>query len=129
MNGIENCGVISSFPEMLSTLRIPGMSAMIFADNIDRIKSLYKDKWNILTGNCSTIIVADASDLCTIEYLTEVLSRGNCLCKKSGEKIADCLAYLSQNMEIVMTHAMKPVLDEKYHYEKHPLYHSVVKFE
>lgn len=128
INGIENCGVISNFPEMLSTLRIPGMSAMIFSDNTDRIKSLYKEKWNILTGNCSTIIFADASDLCTIEYLTELLNRGNCLGKKAGEKITDCLADLSQNMEIVITHAMKPIWDEKYHYENHPLYNSVIKF-
>lgn len=28
-----------------------------------------------------------------------------------------------------LMNAMKPILDEKYHYEKHPLYNSVVKFE
>ena len=129
MNGIENCGIINDFPEMLSTLRIPGMSAMVFTDNVDRIKSLYKDKWNILTGNCSTIIFADHSDLSTVEYLTELLNRGNYLCKKPGKKMSDCMDDFSENMEIVITYAMKPILDEKYHYEKHPLYNSVVKFE
>ena len=105
------------------------MSAMVFTDNVDRIKSLYKDKWNILTGNCSTIIFADHSDLSTVEYLTELLNRENCLCKKPEKKMSDCMDDFSENMEIVITHAMKPILDEKYHYEKHPLYNSVVKFE
>ena len=37
---------------------------------------------------------------------------------------ADELGRMDSNYEIVCTFALRPVFDEKYHYEKHPLYNQ-----
>lgn len=140
MDEFANIGTVPEFPSKLSTMRKYNISATIVLQDIAQIETMYQDDWKTLVGNCSTIIFLGSSEPNTLKYFSEMLGKKTITSKsrnvsgKGGSKgfqqtgrevmTADELGRMDSNYEIVCTFALRPVFDEKYHYEKHPLYNQ-----
>lgn len=115
MDEFANCGVFPWLPSALSTMRVYNISATIVVQDIAQIKELYRDNWKTLVGNCSTILFFGSSEPLTVVFFSEMLTMS-----------AKELGKIDSSLEIVLSRSFKAVLDEKYRYEEHPLYHQVI---
>lgn len=141
MDEFANTGEIPQFPQKLATMRKYNISATIVLQDLAQIEAMYKDEWRTLIGNCSSMVFLGSQETNTLKYFSEMLGKKTITEKsrgvnrgKSGSSsqnfkqtarevmTTDELARLDKTKTIVFTQTMRPVLDKKYQYDKHPLY-------
>lgn len=141
MDEFANIGEIPNFPSKLSTMRKYNISATIVLQDISQIEAMYKDEWKTLVGNCSSIVFLGSQEPNTLKYFSEMLGKGTVKNRNRGLskgkqvgssqnfqntarelRFADELGRMSPKKCIVFTQNMRPVQDDKYHYEQHPRY-------
>lgn len=143
MDEFANIGTVPEFPSKLSTMRKYNISATIVLQDIAQIEAMYQDDWKTLVGNCSSIVFLGSSEPNTLKYFSDMLgkktvtskSRGMNKGGKSGGGASknfqqtgrevmtpDEIGRMNPKDEIVFTMNLRPVLDEKFHYEKHIRY-------
>lgn len=141
MDEFANTGEIPQFPQKLATMRKYNISATIVLQDLAQIEAMYKDEWRTLVANCSSMVFLGSQETNTLKYFSEMLGKKTITEKsrgvnrgKSGSSsqnfkqtarevmTTDELARLDKTKTIIFTQTMRPVLDKKYQYEKHPLY-------
>lgn len=141
MDEFANIGTVPAFDEKLATMRKYNIAATVVLQNISQIEAMYQEKYRTIIGNCSTNIFLGSSEKEVLEYYSELLgdttirvkSTSNNNGNKTGSSISfqntnravlkpDELGRLDSKMCITFTQGLRPVLDEKYVYEKHPYY-------
>lgn len=143
MDEFANIGTIPDFPSKLATMRKYNISATIMLQDISQIEAMYEDEWRTIMGNCSTYIFLGTQEPNTLKYFSEMLGKATITARSRGMNrggkmgggssrnfqqtarevmTGDELARMSASKEIVFIQNQRPVLDDKYKYERHPLY-------
>ncbi|WP_432565034.1 VirD4-like conjugal transfer protein, CD1115 family [Kineococcus sp. SYSU DK003] len=68
-----NIGQIPNFVRLISTIRSRGMNAVVIVQNLAQLKSLHKDDWQTVLGNCDSLLFLGGNETETAEYLSKRL--------------------------------------------------------
>lgn len=141
LDEFANIGQIPDFDKKLATMRSYEISCTIILQSLGQIKSMYKDDWETLVGNCDTKIFLGGNDKTTTEYMSGVLGKATIKTMSNGRSIGgrgsssknfqmtgrslltpDEIGLLKNDYELIMIRSVRPFLDKKYDYPKHPRY-------
>ena len=64
-----------NFKNILAVCRSRNISCDIILQNIAQLKSLFKDDWEGIIGNCDTLLYLGGNEYGTYEYLTKILGK------------------------------------------------------
>lgn len=136
-------GTIPDFPSKLATMRKYNISATIMLQDISQIEAMYEDEWRTIMGNCSTYIFLGTQEPNTLKYFSEMLGKATITARSRGWNrggkmgggssknfqqtarevmTGDELARMDAGKEIVYIQNQRPMLDDKYKYDQHPLF-------
>ncbi len=85
MDEFANCALPDSFTEILATCRSREISCNIIIQNLAQLKTLFKDAWENISGNCDTLIYLGGNEQSTHKYMSEMLGKMTIDKKTSGE--------------------------------------------
>lgn len=75
MDEFSNIGQIPMLEVLISTIRSREISLNIVLQNLAQIKNLYKDTWEIITGNCDTLLFLGGMEQSTLEYISKMCGK------------------------------------------------------
>lgn len=75
LDEFANIGRISDFDVTISTVRSRGISAIPIVQALGQGKTLYKDTWATIMGNCDTVLFLGSQDAETRKWASEALGR------------------------------------------------------
>jgi len=75
MDEFANIGQIPMFEILISTVRSRGISMAIVLQSLAQIKSLYKETWEIITGNCDSLLYLGGMEQSTHEYISKICGK------------------------------------------------------
>ena len=75
MDEFPNIGQIPQLEVLISTVRSRGISLNIVLQNLAQIKNLYKDTWEIITGNCDSLLFLGGMEQSTLEYISKMCGK------------------------------------------------------
>lgn len=141
LDEFANVGTIPDFDKKLSTIRKHNISCTIVIQALSQLKSMYKDEWEILIGNCDTRLFLGGTDDTTLKYLSENLGRQTVRAKNTSRTYGrqgssntsynttgrelmtrDELSIMDNENCIVFIRGIRPFFSTKYNYERHPNY-------
>lgn len=139
MDEFANVALPKDFKKILSVCRSRNISCDIILQSIAQLKSLFKDDWEGIVGNCDSLLYLGGNEYGTFEYLSKILGketertvshsigRGNHgSSSESQQKAARDLATpdeirrMSNNDALLLLRSEDPVVDRKYDLLKHP---------
>lgn len=146
MDEFANVVLPGNFINILATMRSKWISCSILLQNLNQLKTLYKESWESIIGNCSIFMFLGGQEKFTIEYLSSLLGKETIDTKTSSESKSDRSGSTSSNyqqtgrdlitvseirrldneLEIILIQGFRPILDKKYVLEKHPNYSAIV---
>lgn len=138
MDEFANCALPDGFCELLSTMRSREISCNIIIQNLAQLKTLFKDSWETITGNCDITVYLGGNEQSTHKYISELLGKYTIDKKSSGETLGskgsasrnidvlgrdlmspDEVRKLDNKKCLIFVKGYDPVLDDKYRtYEK-----------
>lgn len=141
MDEFANIGTIPEFEKKLATMRKYGISAKIILQSLAQLKTMYKDAWETITGNCDTLLYLGGKEQSSREYISKELGKetivqttGSRSYSRSNSRTAnkgllgrelmtpDEVGRLDNDKCIILIRGKLPFLDRKYDYPKHPNY-------
>lgn len=75
LDEFANIGALPDFEKMLATMRSREVSASIIIQNLAQLKTMYKDSWESITGNCDSTIFLGGQEQATLKYFSEMLGK------------------------------------------------------
>ena len=142
LDEFANIGTIPDFDKLLATMRSMEISANIIIQNIAQLKKMYDKSWEILTGNCDSLLFLGGKEASTTEMISKALGketidvvaqnrtkghRNNSTSINNsimGRELmtADELTVMPTDECILIVRAFHPFYCHKYDIEKHPNY-------
>lgn len=142
LDEFANIGTIPDFDKLLATMRSMEISANIIIQNIAQLKKMYDKSWEILTGNCDSLLFLGGKEASTTEMISKALGketidvvaqnrtkghRNNSTSINNsimGRELltADELTILPIDECILIVRAFHPFHCHKFDIEKHPNY-------
>jgi hypothetical protein len=138
-----NIGQIPEFTKKLSTMRQYEISCSIILQNLAQIKTLYKDDWETIVGNCDSFLFLGGQEYSTLDYISKdlgdmtIVTRNNSRSRgksgssslsfnRDGRKLmfADEIMRMPKDECILIINGMDPYKGKKYEYTKHPRYNE-----
>jgi len=89
MDEFANCALPDSFLEILATCRSREISCNIIIQNLAQLKTLFKDSWESVCGNCDTLVYLGGNEQSTHKYISEMLGKTTIDKKSSGETLGN----------------------------------------
>lgn len=143
LDEFANIGTIPEFTKKLATMRKYEISCSVILQNLAQIKTMYKDDWESIVGNCDSMVFLGGKEYTTLEYISKELGEqtitvithsystgggkgksGNM--NKGTEKrplmTPDELGNMDNTMCVVQVRGLDPFLTRKYDYLQHPRY-------
>lgn len=75
LDEFANIGTIPDFDKLLATMRSMEISANIIIQNIAQLKKMYDKSWEILTGNCDSLLFLGGKEASTTEMISKALGK------------------------------------------------------
>lgn len=141
LDEFANIGKIPDFTKKLATCRKYSISASIILQSINQIKTIYKDDWGTIIGNCDSFLFLGCQEMDTLEYVSKLLgkttqrkrnesvSRGgkggtNMSYQYSGRELmtADELRRLDNLDCVYVLRGEQPYKGKKHPFDTHPNY-------
>lgn len=144
LDEFANIGTIPEFTKKLATMRKYEISCSVILQNLAQIKTMYKDDWESIVGNCDSLIFLGGKEFTTLEYLSKQLGSQTIEIQhinrqgpssKSGGSTSrnaqhdkrelltpDELGNLDNSQCVIQIRGLDPFLDRKYDYVAHPRY-------
>ena len=141
LDEFANIGEIPEFTKKLATMRKYEISCTIVLQNLAQIKTMYKDEWESIMGNCDTLIFLGGQEWTTLETISKKLgfrtartvnvshtfSKQGSSSRNAGEEKVPLmdeakLQTMPTDECIVIIRGLDPFHDKKYDYPKHPKY-------
>ena len=142
LDEFANIGRIPDFDKMLSTMRKYEISATIILQSLAQVKEIYDKLWEVMVGNCDTIIFLGSSEMETAKYVSEKLGKttirtmdesqsksgtGGSISNSFKKQARDLLdpsevTKIENNDCIVMLRGEDPFYVPKYDWKHHPNY-------
>ena len=137
--GYENVALPKNFKNILAVCRSRNISCDIILQNIAQLKSLFKDDWEGIIGNCDTLLYLGGNEYGTYEYLSKILgketertksqsigkgSRGSSSdsLQTAGRELCmpDEIRRMRDDECLLLMRSEDPVIDKKYNLLHHP---------
>lgn len=75
MDEFANIGQIPDFDKVIAFVRSMGMSLNIIIQNLAQLKARYEKTWEVITGNCDTLLFLGGKEESTLKYISESLGK------------------------------------------------------
>lgn len=75
MDEFANIGQIPDFDKVIAFVRSMGMSLNIIIQNLAQLKARYEKTWEVITGNCDTLLFLGGKEESTLKYVSEALGK------------------------------------------------------
>lgn len=149
LDEFANIGEIPEFTKKLATMRKYDMSCSVILQNLAQIKTMYKDDWQTILGNCDSFLFLGGQEYETLEYISKELGETTIIVKDRGMSNGKS-SNASQNYKttsrklmnpeelnvfkdengkpsngedcVLMIRGLNPFKGKKYEYTKHPNY-------
>lgn len=142
LDEFANIGTIPDFDKLLATMRSMEISANIIIQNLAQLKKMYDKSWEIVTGNCDSLLFLGGQEASTLEAISksldketiDVVSQNRTRSRKSpstsennsimGRELMTPgeLKVMKPNECVLIIRAYYPFFCHKYDIEKHPNY-------
>ena len=142
LDEFANVGTIPDFDKLLATMRSMEISANIIIQNLAQLKKMYDKSWEILTGNCDSLLFLGGQEASTLEAISkslgketiDVVSQNRTRSHKSpstsennsilGRELmtTDELKVMKPNECVLIVRALYPFFCHKFDIEKHQNY-------
>lgn len=142
LDEFANIGTIPDFDKLLATMRSMEISANIIIQNLAQLKKMYDKSWEIVTGNCDSLLFLGGQEASTLEAISkslgketiDVVSQNRTRSHKSpstsennsimGRELmtSDELKVMKANECVLIVRALYPFFCHKFDIEKHPNY-------
>lgn len=142
LDEFANVGTIPDFDKLLATMRSMEISANIIIQNLAQLKKMYDKSWEILTGNCDSLMFLGGQEATTLEAISkslgketiDVVSQNRTRSHKSpstsennsilGRELmtTDELKVMKPNECVLIVRALYPFFCHKFDIEKHQNY-------
>ena len=136
MDEFANIGQIPNFTKMLATMRKYEISCTVVLQNLAQIKTLYKDDWGSIVGNCDSFLFLGGQEIDTLKYVNEELGKKTIRVRssstgKSGMNHSytardlmtiDEIRVMPKSDCILIMNALYPIYGKKYPLDSHPNY-------
>ena len=139
MDEFANVALPANFKNILAVCRSRNISCDIILQNIAQLKSLFKDDWEGIIGNCDTLLYLGGNEYGTYEYLSKILgketertksqsigkgSRGSSSdsLQTAGRELCmpDEIRRMRDDECLLLMRSEDPVIDKKYNLLHHP---------
>ena len=139
MDEFANVSLPDDFAKILSVMRSREVSVSIILQNLSQLKSLFKDDWEGIVGNCDTFLYLGGNEQSTHKYTSELMGKANLDLNTYGKShgrngsystnyqqtgrelmLPDEVRMLDNNYAILFIRGERPVKDRKYDIKKHP---------
>ena len=137
MDEFSNIAMPADFTGILATMRSREISANIVIQNLSQLKEKYEKNWEVLTGNCDTLIYLGGNEQSTHKYISEMLGKWTAekrsISQSSGKNgnvslsddvlgrelmTPDEVRMMDNRKEIVLIRGQYPVICRKYRTER-----------
>lgn len=137
LDEFANSGRIPDFLLMLAVVRKYGISINIIIQTLNQLKSMYKDSWETIIGNCDSMVYLGGQAPGDIKLIMEKLGKETIKShnynegKNSSEGYQNMgrelltnseIEQMSRSNELVFITGNKPFMAKKYDLKKHPNY-------
>jgi len=142
LDEFANVGTIPDFDKLLATMRSMEISANIIIQNLAQLKKMYDKSWEIVTGNCDSLLFLGGQEASTLEAISkslgketiDVVSQNRTRSHKSpstsennsilGRELMtpDELKVMKPNECVLIVRALYPFFCHKFDIEKHVNY-------
>ena len=148
LDEFANIGTIPDFDKLLATMRSMEISANIIIQNLAQLKKMYDKSWEIVTGNCDSLLFLGGQEASTLETISkalgketiDVVSQNRTRSHKSpstsennsilGRELMtpDELKVMKANECVLIVRALYPFFCHKFDIEKHVNYRYLEDF-
>ncbi len=141
LDEFANIGTIPNFEKKLATMRKYEISCSIILQNLAQLKTMYKDAWESITGNCDSFLFLGGQEQTTLEYVSKKLGKESIIVKGSSNSkgrsgsysqsynvkgrdlmTPDEISRMDNKNCILFIRGLFPFFSEKYDYPKHKNY-------
>ena len=138
LDEMANVGHVPQFNEKLSTMRKYRISCVPIFQSLAQLKTCFKDDWEVVIGNCDTMVFLGGAEPSECEMLSKRLGKMSIRTysygtSKNGSSdnqqqigrevlTADEIERMKNNEQLVFIRGVRPFCTEKYTYENHPNY-------
>lgn len=141
LDEFANIGEIPDFEKKLATMRKYAISCSIILQNLSQLKTMYKDAWESIIGNCDSFLFLGGQEQTTLETVSKKLgkrtiiengysrSRGGQGSRSESENLKgrdlmtpDEISRMDNNCCILFIRGLFPFFCHKYDYPRHPNY-------
>lgn len=148
LDEFANIGQIPSFDTYIATMRSREVSVNVVLQNVAQLKSLYKDTWETITGNCDTLLFLGGKEQSTLEYISKMIgkttidlrttnqSKGQTGSFSINEQVlgrelitASEVGLLKTDECILSIRGVEPFISRKYDITKHSSYKELLDFD
>lgn len=139
MDEFANVALPDEFDKLLSTMRSRQIFVSIILQNLAQLKTLFKDSWESIVGNCDSLYYLGGNEQSTHKFISEYLGKEtldtNTFGKSSGHNgnystnyqqtgrellTPDEVRLLDNEYGLLFIRGERPVFDKKYDLLKHP---------
>lgn len=75
LDEFANIGQIPDFQTYIATMRSREISVNVVLQNVAQLKTIYKDSWETITGNCDTLLFLGGKEQSTLEYISKMIGK------------------------------------------------------
>lgn len=141
LDEFANIGQIPEFTKKLATMRKYEISCTIILQNLAQIKTMYKDDWESIVGNCDSFLFLGGQEQSTLEYISKQLGNetietsndSHSFGKNQSKTLAlqrkarplatsDELGRMDNSECVLFIRGLYPFKDKKFDYVKHKNY-------
>lgn len=141
LDEFANVGRIPEFEQKVATMRNFDISVTIILQNMAQLKTMYKDSWESITGNCDTFIFLGGQEQTTLEYVSKKLGKETIQVKNTSRTMGskgsssqsyntigrelmtpDEIARMDNGYCIAFLRGELPFYTKKYDYPRHKNY-------
>lgn len=139
MDEFANVALPDEFDKLLSTMRSRQIFVSIILQNLAQIKTLFKDSWESIVGNCDELYYLGGNEQSTHKFISEYLGKEtldtNTFGKSTGHSgsystnyqqtgreplTPDEVRLLNNDYGLLFIRGELPIMDKKYDLLKHP---------
>lgn len=75
MDEFANLPQIPDFDKVIAFVRSMGMSLNVIVQNLAQLKARYEKTWEVITGNCDTLLFLGGKEESTLKFISEALGK------------------------------------------------------
>ena len=139
MDEFANVPIPDGFTKLIATIRKRRVFVSIILQNMAQLKTMFKDDWETITGNCDSYLFLGGSEDSTVKNVSERLGKStidtDSRSKSGGRtgsssmsyqrigrelKTPDEVSMMDEDECILFMRGFRPIIDKKYDIMSHP---------